>query len=115
MWAVHLLKRGVRKFMRDLFWIFVAFAPLAVILIYFANLPLVMALPYLGIFVFVIAAISTVLELWSGAQDGAFLSANRGMSPENAHSSGGAYYPGFLDGGGGGDGGGGADGGGGGF
>ncbi len=104
--AVHLLKRTSRKFVRNLFWMVVAFGPLATILIFFANLPLVMALPYFVVSVSVIAAIMTVLTLWSGASDEAFPSANRGMSPENAHSSGGTYYPGFLDGGGG-DGGGG--------
>ncbi len=113
--AVNLLKRAGRKFVRNSFWMLVAFGPLAAILIFFANLPLAVALPYGGIFVAVIAAIITVLELWSGAPDEAYLSANRGMSPESAHSSGGTYYPGFLDGSGGGDGVGGGDGGGGGF
>jgi fatty acid desaturase len=105
--AVHLLKRGGRKFVRSLFWMLVAFGPLAAILIFFANLPILLALPYLVIFVSVLATITTALELWSGAQDEALLSANRGMSPERGHSSGGTYYPGFLDGGAGGDGGGG--------
>ncbi len=112
--VVHLLKRAGRKFVRNLFWMLVAFGPLAAILILFASLPLVGALPYFGIIVSVIAAIITVLELWSGAHDEAYLSANRGMSPESAHSSGGTYYPGFLDGGAG-DGSGGGDGGGGGW
>ncbi len=111
--AVHLLKRAGRKFVRNLFWMLVAFGPLAAILIYFANLPILLALPYFVIFGTVIAAIITALELWSGAHDEALLSANRGMSPESGHSSGGTYYPGFLDGGGA-DGSGGGDGGGGG-
>jgi uncharacterized membrane protein YgcG len=113
--AVHLLKRGGRKFARTLFWMLVAFGPLAAILIYFANLPILLAFPYVVIFGSVIAAIMTVLALWSGAHDEAIPSANRGMSPESAHSSGGTYYPGLLDGGGGADGSGGGDGGGGGL
>ena len=105
--AVHLLRRGRRKFGKNLFWMLVAFGPLAAILIYFANLSILLALPYFVVFASVLAAIITTLELWSGAQDEALLGANRGMSPDSAHSSGGTYYPGYLDGGAGGDGGGG--------
>ncbi len=113
--AVQLLKRAGREFVRNLIWMGVAFSPLAAIVIFATNITLVGALPFVGIFVCAVAAIVTVLTLWSGAHDEALQSANWGMSPESAHSSGGTYYPGFLDGGGGGDGCGGGDGGGGGF
>ncbi len=63
--AVHLLKRAGREFVRNSFWMLVAFGPLAAILIFFANLPILLALPYFGIIVSVIAAIIPVLELWS--------------------------------------------------
>jgi uncharacterized membrane protein YgcG len=106
--AVHLLKRAGREFVRNLLWMFVAFGLLVAILIFATSLTLVGALPLVGIFVSVMAAIVTVLTLWSGAHDETLLSGNRGTWGESGYYSGGTYYPGFLDGGGGsgGDGGG---------
>jgi hypothetical protein len=111
--GVHLLKRAGREFLRNLIWMAVAFGLLAAVLIFGAGLPLLGALPFVGIFVSVIAAITTLLTLWGGAHDGTLLRSNRGTWGESGHYySGGTYYPGFLDGGG--FGGGGCDGGGGG-
>ena len=105
--AVHLLKRAGKEFVRNLALLLGAFGALGVILVVATHLPLLGVLGFVGIFASVTATISTVVVLWSGADDEAPLSANRGMSLENAHSKGGAYYPGFLDSGGWGDGGGG--------
>ena len=109
MWGGHLLKRAGREFVRNLIWMLVAFGPLAAILIFATSLTLLGALPFVGIFVSVLAAIITVLTLWSGAHDETRLSGNRGTGYESGYYSGGTYYPGFLDSGGG-DGGGGGDG-----
>jgi hypothetical protein len=110
MLAVQLLKRAGREFLRNLGWMLVAFGPLAAVLVFFAGVPLLGALPFVGIFVSVMAAIVTVLALWSGAHDDTLLRSNRGLSEDSGYYSGGTYYPGFLDSEGVGDGSGGGDG-----
>src|SRR3712207_751376 len=109
----HLLKRAGREFGRNLIWMVVAFGPLAAVLIFAPNITLLGAWPFVGIFVSALAAPLTVLTLWSGAHDETLLSGNSRTGHESGHHSGGTYYPGFLDGGGGRDGGSGGDGGGG--
>ncbi len=76
--GVHLLKRAGREFLRNLIWMAVVFGPLATILIVGAGLPLLGAWPFVGIFVSVIAAITTVLTLWRGAHVQSLLRGNRG-------------------------------------
>ncbi len=98
--AVHLLKRAGREFVRNLMWMLVAFAPLAAILIFATTITLLGALPFFGIFVCAVAAIITVLTLWSGASDETLLRGNHVTSEDSGYYSGGTYYPGFLEGGG---------------
>ena len=113
--AGHLLKRAGREFGRNLIWMVVAFGPLTAVLILAPNITLLGAWPFVGLFVSALAAPLTVLTLWSGAHDETLLSGNSRTGHESGHHSGGTYYPGFLDDGGGVDGGSGVDGGGGGW
>jgi hypothetical protein len=65
----HLLKRAGREFVRNLIWMAVAFGSLAAILVAATDLPLVGAMAFVGVSVAVVAAIVTVVVLWSGARD----------------------------------------------
>ena len=80
-----------------------------------ANTPLGGVLIFGGIFVPVTAAFVTVVVLWADAGDEVVLRGDGRTWGESGHHSGGTYYPGFLDDGGGVDGGSGVDGGGGGW
>ena len=104
--TVSLLKRGSREFLRNLLWMVAAFGALGAILIFATQLPLLGVATFVGIFASAMAAIVTVVALWSGAQD------ETSLSGHNHHSGappdrGGDWAGGGWDGGGGGDGGGG--------
>jgi len=112
----HLQKRVGREFARNLIWIFAIFGPLAAFL-FAAGTPLVGLLAFVGICVLPLAAIVTLLALWSGAPDETLFRGYYGMEGEGGYTlrSGGGYgasddgpdYGGGFDyGGGGGDGGG---------
>jgi hypothetical protein len=108
--AVHLLnllKRAGKEFVRNLAWLLAAFGVLGVILVFATHLPLLGVLAFVGIFASVIAAIATVVALWSGAHDETFLS-GRNHHPGSPPDRGGDWAGGgWGDGaGGGGDGGG---------
>ena len=102
----HLLKRAGREFAKNLIWMAVVFGSLAAILAAVTDLSLVEVMAFVGVSVTVMAAIVTVVVLWSGAHD-------------EEPRLGGHHYPGsphdrdgdwpvggWWDGGGGGDGGG---------
>ena len=103
-------KRAGKEFVRSLIWVLVAYASLAAILVFGANTPLGGVLIFGGIFVPVTAAFITVVVLWADAGDEVLLRGDGRTWGESGHHSGGTYYPGFLDDGGG-DGGGGVHGG----
>jgi hypothetical protein len=63
----HLLKRAGREFMRNLLWMAVVFGSLAAILAAATDLSLVEVMAFVGVCVAVMAAIVTVVVLWSGA------------------------------------------------
>jgi uncharacterized membrane protein YgcG len=100
----HLLKRAGREFAKNVIWMVVVFGSLAAILVAATDLPLVGAMAFVGVSVAVVAAIVTVVVLWSGARDETPLSGHDypGSPPDRGDwPSGGGW-----DGGGGGDGGG---------
>jgi uncharacterized membrane protein YgcG len=114
----HLPKRVGREFARNLIWILAIVGPLAAFLFFAAVVPPVGLLAFVGICVPLLAAIVTLLVLWSGAPDERLLGSNRGVEGERGYHpgsdptlrSGGGYGAsgGGADyGGGGGDGGGG--------
>ena len=86
----HLLKRGGREFVKNLAWMLAVFGSLGAILVFATQLPLLGVAAFVGIFASAMAAIVTVLALWSGAHED--------TSPGGGHS-----YPGPLPAGGGGD------------
>jgi hypothetical protein len=102
--AVHFAKRASKEFVRNLIWFFVAYVPLAVILTFWAGVPLGGVLVFGGVFVPAVAALITVAVVWVGGPGD--------YQPRESHSD---YHPGggggyWSDGGGGffgGDGGGG--------
>lgn len=111
-------KRAGREFARNLAWILAIFGPLAVLLFFAAGTPLVGLLVFAGVCALPLAAIVTLLALWSGAPDETLLRGYYGVEDEGGYTSrsGGGYgapdggpdYGGGFDGGGGGgDGGGG--------
>jgi uncharacterized membrane protein YgcG len=65
----HLLKRAGREFAKNLIWMAVVFGSLAAILVAATDLSLVGAMPFVGASVAVMAAIMTIVVLWSGAHD----------------------------------------------
>jgi uncharacterized membrane protein YgcG len=65
----HLLKRAGREFVRNLIWMAVVLGSLAAILVAATDLSLVGAMTFVGASVAVMAAIMTVVVLWSGAHD----------------------------------------------
>jgi hypothetical protein len=65
----HLLKRAGREFAKNLMWMAVVFGSLGAILVFATQLPLLGVAAFVGIFASAMAAIVTVLALWSGAHD----------------------------------------------
>ncbi len=106
--AVHLLKRAGRDFVKNLAWMLVVFGSLVAILVLGVGLPLLWVSAFVGIGVFVMAAIPTVVVLGSGAHDEIFLRGHNhpGVPPEGrglgSWDGGGGDF-GRGDGGGGGD------------
>ena len=112
----HLPKRVGGEFARNLIWILAVFGPLGAFLFFAAGTPLVGLLAFVGICVLPLAAIVTLLALWSGAPDETLLRGyHSGSDPwlrsggGHGASDGGPDCGGGFDcgGGGGGDGGGG--------
>ena len=65
----HLLKRAGREFAKNLLWMAVVFGLLAAVLVAATNLPLVGTMAFVGVCVAVVAAVVTVVVIWSGAYD----------------------------------------------
>jgi uncharacterized membrane protein YgcG len=65
----HLLKRAGREFAKNLLWMAVVFGLLAAVLAAATNLPLVGTMAFVGVCVAVVAAVVTVVVIWSGAYD----------------------------------------------
>jgi uncharacterized membrane protein YgcG len=104
----YLLKRAGREFARNLIWMLVVFGSLGAILVFATHLPLLGMAAFVGISVSVMAAIVTVVALWSGARNETLLSGHNdpGVPPDGGGLEG--WHGGGGDGGGGGgDGGGG--------
>jgi hypothetical protein len=70
----HLLKRAGREFVRTLIWMLVVFGLLGATLVFATQLPLLGVAAFVGIFASAMAAIATVVVIWSGAHDETFLS-----------------------------------------
>jgi vacuolar-type H+-ATPase subunit I/STV1 len=95
--AGHLLKRTGREFVRNVIWLLAIFGLLGAILVYATDLPLLGVAAFVGIFASVMAAIATVVVIWSGAPDETFLSGHN--YPGVPHEGGGLDH--WPDGGGG--------------
>ena len=65
----HLLQRAGREFVKNLLWMAVVFGLLAAVLVVATNLPLVGTMAFVGVCVAVVAAVVTVVVIWSGAYD----------------------------------------------
>jgi hypothetical protein len=65
----HLLQRAGREFARNLIWMAVVFGGLAAFLAAATDLSLVGVMAFVGVCVAVMAAIVTVIGLWSGAHN----------------------------------------------
>src|SRR5215212_4568605 len=65
----HLLKRAGREFAKNLLWMAVVLGVLAAILVAATDLPLAGGIFFVGVFAAVMAAIVTVVVIWSGAYD----------------------------------------------
>jgi vacuolar-type H+-ATPase subunit I/STV1 len=65
----HLLKRAGREFAKNLIWMAVVFGLLVAVLAAATDLSLVGMMAFVGVFVAVVAAIVTVVVIWSGAHD----------------------------------------------
>jgi hypothetical protein len=100
----HLLKRAGREFLRNLIWMAVVFGSLGAILAAVTDLSLVGTMAFVGVCVAVMAAIVTVVVLWSGAHDEPRLGGHD--YPGSPPDHGGNWPVGGWEGGGGGDGGG---------
>ena len=102
---MQLLKRAGREFGKNLLWLSAAFSPLTAIVIFATGITLLGALPFLAIFVSVVAALVTVLTLWSGAHDESLLSGHKhhpGAPPDRGGDwAGGGWHGGGGDFGGG--------------
>jgi hypothetical protein len=107
--AGNRLKQASREFAKNLTWMLVVFGALVAILVFGGGLPALGVAAFVGIGVFVMAAISTVGVLWIGAHDEIFLSGHNhpGVPPEGGGLEGWHGGGGWDGGGGGGDGGGG--------
>jgi hypothetical protein len=75
--TVQLLKRAGREFGKNLLWLSAAFSPLTALVIFATSITLLGALPFLAIFVSVMAALVTVLTLVSSAHDETLLSGHK--------------------------------------
>jgi len=94
----HLPKRAGREFVKNLIWMLVVFGVLGVILSAATDLPLVGVLVFVGAPVTVMAAIMTVVVLWSRAHDEALLGGDHDSS-ESPPDQGGDWPVGGWDGG----------------
>jgi hypothetical protein len=65
----HLLKRAGREFAKNFVWMGVVSGLLAAVLVVATNLPLVGTMAFVGVCVAVVAAVVTVVVIWSGAYD----------------------------------------------
>ena len=65
----YLLKRAGREFAKNLTWMAVAFGLLAAVLVAATDLSLVGTMAFVGVCAAVVAAIVTVVVIWSGAYD----------------------------------------------
>jgi hypothetical protein len=89
---------------KNLAWLLAVFGALGAILVFATQLPLLGVLAFVSIFASVMAAIATVVVLWSGAPDETPLSSGHtypGVPPEGGGLEG--WHGGGWDGGGGGD------------
>jgi hypothetical protein len=98
----HLLKHAGREFAKNVIWMAVAFGSLAAILVAATDLPLVGTMAFVGVCVAVVAAIVTVVVLWSGARDETPLSGydHPGAPPDRGDWPSGGWDGGGGDGGG---------------
>jgi hypothetical protein len=62
----HLLQRAGREFVKNLLWMGVVFGLLAAVLVVATNLPLVGTMAFVGVCVAVVAAVVTVVVIWTG-------------------------------------------------
>ncbi len=106
--AGNRLKRAGREFVKNLAWLLGVFRALGAVLVFATQLPLLGVAAFVGISVSVMAAIVTVVALWSGAPDESPLGGHTypGVPPDGG-GLGGWHGGGWDGGGGGGDGGGG--------
>ena len=65
----HLLRRAGREFVRNLIWMGVVSGLLAAVLAAATDLSLVGTMAFVGVCVAVVAAVMTVVVIWSGAYD----------------------------------------------
>ena len=65
----HLWKRAGREFAKNLLWMAVVLGSLAAILVVATDLSLAGVMVFVGVFAAVMAAIVTVVVIWSGAYD----------------------------------------------
>jgi hypothetical protein len=77
----YLLKRAGREFVKNLIWMAVVFGLLAAVLGAATNLPLVGTMAFVGVCVTVVAAVVTVVVIWSGAYDETTRLGGRGDGP----------------------------------
>ncbi len=77
-------KRVGREFVKNLAWMLGGLGALGAILVLATHLPLLGVAAFVGIFACVMAAIVTLVALWSGAPDETFLSGHNypGVSHE---------------------------------
>src|SRR3712207_2636668 len=83
--VVHSPKRMSREFVKNLAWMLGGFGALGVILVFATHLPLLGVAVFVGVFASVMAAMATVVVLWSGAHEETFLSGHNhhpGASPD---------------------------------
>jgi hypothetical protein len=78
----HLLKRAGTEFVKNLLWMGVVFGLLAAVLVVATNLPLVGTMAFVGVCVAVVAAVVTVVVIWSGAY---------GLPPDRGDGPGGGW------------------------
>ncbi len=65
----HLLKRASREFAKNLLWMAVVLGLLVAVLAAATDLSLVGTMAFVGVFAAAMAAIVTVIVIWSGAYD----------------------------------------------
>jgi hypothetical protein len=98
----HLLKRAGREFVRKLIWMAVVFGGMAAFLAAATDLSLIGVMAFVGVCVVVMAAIVTVIVLWSSAHNETPLSGHDfpAAPPDRGDLSGGGWDGGGGDGGG---------------